>query len=147
VATTASPKKARKSKAHKNELSKMDPVDMMEQLTLLEFGLYVKITPQECLAYAKTQSGTTVANLVDFCGTHDKLASWVKNSVLENDALLKRADTVDFWIKVADVSEPCFWNLLWAYEDVGRNVASTTISLPWLQLSQLCLRRCLLNYT
>jgi son of sevenless-like protein len=83
----------------------MDPVDIVEQLTLLEFGLYVKITPQECLAYAKTQSCTTVANLVEFCGTHDKLASWVKSSVLNNDALSKRADMVDFWIKVAEVSE------------------------------------------
>lgn len=83
----------------------MDPVDIVEQLTLLEFGLYVKITPQECLAYAKTQSGTTVANLVEFCGIYDKLVSWVKSSVLHNDTLSKRADMVDFWIKVADVSD------------------------------------------
>jgi son of sevenless-like protein len=90
----------------------MDPVDIAEQLTLLEFGLYVRISPQECLAYAKTQSGTAVANLVEFCGTHDKLASWVKSSVLLNDALSKRADTIDFWIKVAEVSELCFRDTL-----------------------------------
>lgn len=83
----------------------MDPVDIAEQLTLLEFSLYVEISPQECLAYAKTQSGPTVAKLIEFCGTYDKLASWVKSSVLNNDTLSKRADLVDFWIKVAEVSE------------------------------------------
>jgi len=87
----------------------MDPADTAEQLTLLEFGLYVKITPQECLAYAKTQSGSAVANLLEFCGTHDKLASWVKTSVLNHDALSKRSDTIEFWIKVAEV---CAFKLL-----------------------------------
>lgn len=92
----------------------MDPLDIVEQLTLLEFRLYVKVTPQECLTYAKSRSCTTVANLVEFCSTHDKLASWVKSSVLNNDTLSKRADTVDFWIKVAEVSEPRFRNALMA---------------------------------
>ncbi|KAF8167469.1 ras guanine nucleotide exchange factor domain-containing protein [Crassisporium funariophilum] len=102
VSATVSSRKARKSKAHKNDLLKLDPVDVAEQLALLEFSLYVKITPQECLTYAKTQTGNAVAKLRDFCGTHDKLGSWVKISVLNNEALGKRADTVDFWIKVAE---------------------------------------------
>ena len=32
------------------------------------------------------------------------MASWVKMSVLNNDALGKRADTIELWIKVAEVS-------------------------------------------
>ena len=106
VSTTISSKKARKSKAHKNDLLKLDPVDIAEQLALLEFILFIKITPQECLTYAKIQKGEPVARLQDFCSTHDKLGSWVKNSILTNDILGKRADTVDFWIKVAEVSLP-----------------------------------------
>lgn len=82
---------------------RLDPADIAEQLALLEFKLYVKMSPQEIISYAKVQSGQTVANLVAFCSTHDKLASWVKTSILNNDALGRRADTVDFWIKAAEV--------------------------------------------
>ena len=50
------------------------------------------------------QSGHSVANLIMYCGTHDKLGAWVKMSILNQEVLGKRADTVDFWIKVAEVS-------------------------------------------
>jgi son of sevenless-like protein len=39
-----------------------------------------------------------------FCSTHDKLAAWVKTSILSNTGLGKRADIIDFWIRVAEVS-------------------------------------------
>ncbi|KAJ7750235.1 ras guanine nucleotide exchange factor domain-containing protein [Mycena metata] len=99
---TVPPRKRRKSKNHKNELLRLDPTDIAEQLGLLEFKLYVKLTAQECISYAKTQTGKQVENLCKFCATHDKLAAWVKTSILTNEALGKRADTVDFWIKVAE---------------------------------------------
>ena len=82
----------------------MDATEVAQQLTLFEHRLYQKIRPHECLNWAKTQKGETVANLTSFCATHDKLAAWVKMSVLSNDGLGKRADTIDFWIKVAEVS-------------------------------------------
>lgn len=97
------PRKPRKSKAHKGDLLKLDPVDLAEQLALWEQGLYVKVTIQECLSYAKTQSGPSVAKLLAFCNTHDNLVSWVKGSILGHEILGKRSDTVDFWIKVAEV--------------------------------------------
>ncbi|KAJ6486221.1 ras guanine nucleotide exchange factor domain-containing protein [Mycena vitilis] len=99
---TVSTRKRRKSKNHKNDLLRLDPTDIAEQLALLEFKLYVKITAQECISYAKVQTGKAVENLCTFCATHDKLAAWVKTSILNNEALGKRADTVDFWIKVAE---------------------------------------------
>ncbi|KAJ7116791.1 ras guanine nucleotide exchange factor domain-containing protein [Mycena crocata] len=99
---TVPPRKRRKSKNPKNDLLRLDPADIAEQLALLEFKLYVKLTPQECISYAKTQTGKQVEHLVTFCSTHDKLAAWVKTSILTNEALGKRADTVDFWIKVAE---------------------------------------------
>jgi son of sevenless len=74
-----------------------------QHLTLLESRLYKEVKQQECLDWAKTQSGSTVANLIGFCAVHEKVASWVKLSVLNNEGLGKRADTVDFWIKVAEV--------------------------------------------
>ncbi|KAJ8084746.1 hypothetical protein PM082_003523 [Marasmius tenuissimus] len=86
----------------KGELLRLDPADVAEQLCLLEFKLYRQITPQECIRYAKTQSGKPVEHLSAFCSTHDKIAAWVTNSVLDNSFLARRADTVDFWIKVAE---------------------------------------------
>jgi son of sevenless-like protein len=100
---TVPPRKRRKSKNHKNELLRLDPTDIAEQLALLEFKLYAKLTAQECISYAKTQTGKQVENLCAFCATHDKLAAWVKTSILMNEGLAKRADTVELWIKVAEV--------------------------------------------
>jgi son of sevenless-like protein len=81
----------------------MDPTSLAHHLTMLEFRLYTKVKPHECMQWVKTQSGPSVQNLLSFCETHEKLASWVKQSVLGNDSLGKRADAVDFWIKVAEV--------------------------------------------
>lgn len=81
----------------------MDSAVIAQQLTLLEHKLYLRITPQECLNWAKVQAGRSVVHMQAFSGTHDKIAKWVKSSILSNDGLGKRADTVDFWIKVAEV--------------------------------------------
>ncbi|KAK0246451.1 ras guanine nucleotide exchange factor domain-containing protein [Armillaria nabsnona] len=95
-----SPRRRRKSRDHKGDLLRLDPTDLAEQLSLFEYTLYSKVTPQDCLVYAK--SPQSAPNLNAFCATHDKLASWVTFSVLNNEALGKRADTIDFWIKVAE---------------------------------------------
>ncbi|KAL4263650.1 Ras-like guanine nucleotide exchange factor [Pleurotus pulmonarius] len=84
-------------------LSKQDPTNIAEQLCLLEFKLYSKISPQECLRSAKSKAhGDIIANLTAFCATYDRLSAWVKMSILTSDILSKRASTVDFWIKVAE---------------------------------------------
>jgi len=103
MSASSKQQKTRKVKVNKNDLLKLSPSLLAEHLTLYEHALYAKITPPECLSYAKTQSGEKVARLVEFCSTYDKLAGWVKGSVLTTDVLLKRAETVDFWIKVAEV--------------------------------------------
>ncbi|KAG2022767.1 cell division control protein 25 [Coprinopsis cinerea AmutBmut pab1-1] len=100
------PRKPRKSKAHRNDLLRMDPSDIAEQLTLYEYNRYSTITPRECLAYVRTQKGDSVMHLNAFCATYDQLAGWVKLSILNNDAIAKRAATIDFWIKVAEVCNP-----------------------------------------
>ena len=98
--TRAIPKRAKKVKSHKNDLSKLDPVDIAEQLTLVESERYIKVTPKECLLYSKH---TTSTNLAKFCSTHDKIVSWVKSSILTNEALGKRVSIIEIWIKVAEV--------------------------------------------
>jgi hypothetical protein len=56
-----------------------------------------------------------VKNLRAFCGTHDKLVAWVKMSVLNGETVERRADTLDFWIKAAEV---CSLLFLWREDGV-----------------------------
>ncbi|KAF9011050.1 ras guanine nucleotide exchange factor domain-containing protein [Cyathus striatus] len=100
---TPGSRRARKGK-HKNDLLRVDATDLAEQLCLYEYQMYVKITPQECLAYMKDKNGKAVANMNTFCSTYDRMVAWVKASILGHESLGKRADIVDYWIKVADKS-------------------------------------------
>lgn len=102
VAKHFSPNKPRKFKINKLDLFRLDTKNIAEQLTVYEFGLYVKITPQQCLTYVKIRTGVDVAKLRDFCSTHDKLGAWVKMSILNSDGTGKRAHAIDFWIKIAE---------------------------------------------
>ena len=95
-------------KRHRNDLLKIDHGDLARQLTLYEARLYLKVRPHECLSWGSIQRGDSVHNLRAFVSTNDKLASWVKMSVLNNDALGKRADTIELWIKVAEASDAIF---------------------------------------
>ncbi|OBZ79386.1 Cell division control protein 25 [Grifola frondosa] len=99
-ATTTSRRK--KSRGLKIELLRLDATVMAEHLSIFGQRLFVKIRPQECLSWVKTQTGSSVRNLAAFTVIHEKLGAWVKMSVLNTEGLGKRADTVDFWIKVAE---------------------------------------------
>ncbi|KZW00497.1 ras GEF [Exidia glandulosa HHB12029] len=110
----------RANKSLGTDILKIEPSLLAQQLTLLEARLYSRVRPSECLAYARVgnisngvmtlKGGDKVGpmpvgstqNLISFCATNDKLASWVKMSVLERDGLGKRADTIDHWLKVAE---------------------------------------------
>ena len=85
------------------ELVRMDPLEVAQHLSLLESDLYRKIRPQECFLWAKIKEGDAVKNMHSFCATHDRLADWVKYSILEVSVLGKRANVVDFWVRVAEV--------------------------------------------
>ncbi|KAJ3815612.1 ras guanine nucleotide exchange factor domain-containing protein [Lentinula aff. lateritia] len=109
-ATSSPTDRRKKHKPVKNDLHSFQPSDVAEQLTLYEFKLYSKITPQDCIAQAthgtKTSGGCTRSReaLSAFCATHDKIAAWVTDTVLSSHLVSRRADTVDFWIKVAEAS-------------------------------------------
>ena len=114
----------------KNELTRFEPADIAAQLMLYEHRLYVKIRPRECLLWAKTQDSEDVANLSAFCMTHDRIAAWVKNSVLVNDGLGKRADAVDYWIKVAEVcNENISYQIVLFAEVYDENARNAVLSI------------------
>lgn len=85
------------------ELVRMDPLEVAQHLSLLESDLYRKIRPQECFLWSKIKEGDAVKNIQSFCAAHDRLADWVKYSILEVSVLGKRANVIDFWVRVAEV--------------------------------------------
>lgn len=96
-------KRRKTTKSGKNDLLKVEHTLLAEHLCLYEHKLYSKLHSQHCLDPGKKGSGATLSSLYAFCATHDKLASWVKASILHTQTVPKRADMVDHWIKVAEV--------------------------------------------
>ncbi|GJJ13429.1 hypothetical protein Clacol_007683 [Clathrus columnatus] len=99
VAATRRPAKSSKTKT---DILRIDPGELARHLTLYEARLYLKIRPHECFKFAASQKSEGIANLRAFIATSDKIASWVKLSVLKNDPLGKRADVIHLWIRVAE---------------------------------------------
>ncbi|KAJ3535720.1 hypothetical protein NMY22_g6360 [Coprinellus aureogranulatus] len=126
------PKKPTKTKDHKNDLLRVDPVLLADQLTLYEYNLYEQITPSECLSFTRKQCGPDVEHLVAFCGTYDKLGSWVKLSILGQPQLGKRANTIDHWVRVA---ERCRFNSnfssMSAIISALSSIVITRLSITW----------------
>ncbi|CUA67465.1 RasGEF domain-containing serine/threonine-protein kinase X [Rhizoctonia solani] len=84
----------------------LDPTALAHHLTLLESGLYMRIKRKQVLEWHKASSGSveepTINDLRVFCATSDRLAGWVKWSVLSMGSSAKRADAVGTWIRVAE---------------------------------------------
>jgi len=83
----------------------MNAQEVAQQLTLIEHRVYAKIRVQECWEW-----GRAGGLLHDFMSTHDKLASWVKMSILNLHHVTKRAEMVDFWITCAEVCRCFRWD-------------------------------------
>jgi len=92
------PKRRRQPQFPVTELVKMDTQEIAQQLALIEHRLYARIRAQDCWEW-----GRTGGFLHDFMSTHEKLASWVKMSILNLQHVAKRAEMVDFWIICAEV--------------------------------------------
>ncbi|CAE6527741.1 unnamed protein product [Rhizoctonia solani] len=80
----------------------LDPTALAHHLTLLESGLYMRIKRKQALEWHKASSGLaeeTTNDLRAFCATSDRLAGWVKWSVLSLGSSVKRAEAVGTWIR------------------------------------------------
>ncbi|KAH7886216.1 ras guanine nucleotide exchange factor domain-containing protein [Phlebopus sp. FC_14] len=85
-----------------DNLTIRNPDDIAEHLCVLAHDLYAVIRPQECLTWLKARTGADVANLHRFLDVHDHIAAWVQKSIVTYDNPGRRADTLDFWICVAE---------------------------------------------
>ncbi|PCH34105.1 ras GEF [Wolfiporia cocos MD-104 SS10] len=97
---TASAKR-KKRKGSKTDFARMDPMAIARHLCLYQHRLYGKLRPQDCLNW-KSSTSHCCTSLAAFCATRDKLAGWVKASILSTEVFSKRADMLAFWIKTAE---------------------------------------------
>lgn len=86
----------------KSDILQYGHQELANQLTLFEYRLYSELQARECLVWHKVQTGDPVQNLVTFVSHSNRLANWVKFSILSRDRLGERADTVDKWIRIAE---------------------------------------------
>ena len=78
----------------------MDPFEIATQITIMESRVFSKIRMSDCLALTRTRAAATNLNAFS---NGEKVSDWVQMSILANEGLGKRADTIDFWIRVAEV--------------------------------------------
>ncbi|KAI7865102.1 ras guanine nucleotide exchange factor domain-containing protein [Spinellus fusiger] len=87
------------------KLLETDSLEMARQLSIMDFNLYSKIRPTECLnkiwSVGDTQENiaVNVKQSIDYC---NRLTCWVTNSILSNDEPKKRAVFIKYWAQVAD---------------------------------------------
>ncbi|CAE6463570.1 unnamed protein product [Rhizoctonia solani] len=110
VHTTAPSERSHSSHGHSSKLpsvvNELDPTALAHHLTLLESGLYMRIKRKQALEWHKASASSAeespANDLRVFCATSDRLAGWVKWSVLSMGSSVKRAEAVGTWIRVAE---------------------------------------------
>ncbi|XP_006454234.1 hypothetical protein AGABI2DRAFT_214033 [Agaricus bisporus var. bisporus H97] len=100
--SSSTSRRRRVSRPQRGDLLKIEPSDIAEQLTMTLYESYKKIQPYECIVYVASSKGGNATNLREFCAYHDKLIGWVQKTVLTADFMRKRAEIIDYWIKVAE---------------------------------------------
>ncbi|KDQ62197.1 hypothetical protein JAAARDRAFT_76166 [Jaapia argillacea MUCL 33604] len=86
----------------KLKLIDIDPLELARQLTILESRLFLKIRPMECLQRSKKSGADHNDSISVFITTFNRIANWVKDTVLNREDSRKRASVVKYFISVAD---------------------------------------------
>ncbi|CCM04907.1 uncharacterized protein FIBRA_07104 [Fibroporia radiculosa] len=87
----------------KLKLLDIEPVEIARQLTLMEFAMYKKIRPMECLLRSKeTKPGRNSDNFSSIIQLSNKIAHWVAETVLEKEDPRERANIIKHFISTAE---------------------------------------------
>ncbi|RCI00826.1 hypothetical protein CU097_012616 [Rhizopus azygosporus] len=89
------------------KLLELDPHELARQMTIMDFRLYNRIKPVECLdknwGKPDTEEGTHIAANVKASIEHsNQVTAWVTDSILSKEEVKKRAAVLKHWIAVAD---------------------------------------------
>ncbi|KAI9243744.1 ras guanine nucleotide exchange factor domain-containing protein [Phascolomyces articulosus] len=87
----------------KFRLLDVHPLELARQLTIMDFGLYRSIQPSECLDKAWSSSdkskGIHIRQSIEY---NNQVTLWVSDSILCQNDIKKRSNTVKYWIQVAE---------------------------------------------
>lgn len=75
-------------------------------MTLIEFKLYGKIKPQECLNQNwmhKTQKNELAPNILRMIGRFNEVSTWVASEIVKTVDLAQRAKVLKHVIEIAEV--------------------------------------------
>ncbi|KAG1050442.1 hypothetical protein G6F43_007285 [Rhizopus delemar] len=89
------------------KLLEVDPHELARQMTIMDFRLYNRIKPVECLdknwGKPDVEEGTHIAANVKASIEHsNQITAWVTDSILTMEEVKKRATVLKHWILVAD---------------------------------------------
>jgi hypothetical protein len=85
----------------------IDPVEIARQLTLIEYGLYKKIMPQECLGQAWTKAATRnekAPHIMAMISRFNHVSRWVATEIVKVENIKRRAEVLTHVINIAVVS-------------------------------------------
>ncbi|KAI7893884.1 ras guanine nucleotide exchange factor domain-containing protein [Mucor mucedo] len=84
----------------------LDPHELARQMTVMDFRLYNRIKPVECLdknwGKPDTEVGHIAANVKASIEHSNQVTAWVTDSILSKDEIKKRAVVMKHWIFVAE---------------------------------------------
>lgn len=100
------PKKSLFGKAKsKDDIMNWPVVEVARQITLIDFGLFSKIDPKECLnqSWNKEHRTEKAPNISNFIEQFNHLSKWIGTVVVKTEDLEKRAKMVCKFIDLAEV--------------------------------------------
>jgi son of sevenless len=79
-------------------------IEIARQMTLIEYGMYRRIEPKECLgnAFLKKDKATRAPHIVSMTRHFNDTSRWVIETILGETDLRKRRDTMRKFIEIAD---------------------------------------------
>lgn len=87
----------------------LDPTEVARQLTLVEYGLYKNIMPQECLGQAWTKTATRTEkapNIMAMIARFNQVSRWVATEIVKEQNPRRRGDLLSHIISIAAVPPP-----------------------------------------
>ena len=87
------------------DLIDVNHVVIAEQITLLQFNLFKKIHPRECLKQAwknKDRKHIDAPNITQYIDAFNRLTKWIQSSILVASDVKTRGKTIKKWVKVEE---------------------------------------------
>ncbi|KAJ9125105.1 hypothetical protein QFC22_000058 [Naganishia vaughanmartiniae] len=87
------------------QLADINPIELARQMTLMEYELYTRIQPVDCLnkAWSQTDRPEAGANIKAMILTSNRIAGWIAEAILVHPDPKKRASVMKHLVQAAEV--------------------------------------------